>query len=191
MLMLSPPPGTAKENQAPCLRALWPRGLHDLRFYFVVTEQAVLVWPKARMVTLEPNSFRGWRWPRGPLRDSAPPPPQFPKGGPEPQTLGFLAGAPCSVGPGEAPGETRSRPGTRAALHLGVDLPHLIARPPCRDCWPRSPRPGPLCDAHERAEAEKGSPSNTESPKKSTFLSQPAGLAQACCFQVASHSLSP
>lgn len=54
VLMLSAPPRTAKENQAPCLRALWPPGLPDLRFYFVVTEQAVPVWPKAGMVTLEP-----------------------------------------------------------------------------------------------------------------------------------------
>lgn len=98
---------------------------------------------------------------------------------------------PC-VGLGGVPGQARVAARRRAALHLGTDLPATLERTAARlGLSPRGPRPRPLCHAHEGAWAEKECPSNPESLMKSTFLSQPAGLAQACCFQVASHSLSP
>lgn len=88
--------------------------------------------------------------------------------------------------------QDREKRPERPGLHHRVDRPQSTApaalRTPCRDCWPGGPSSRPLCHAHEGAEAEKGSPSNTESPMKSTFLSLSAGLAHACCFQVASHS---
>lgn len=165
-----------KDSQALCFRDVM--GFPCLKFSFTVPEQAILV-------GLEPLST-SQHWPRagtgqgGCAGCGAGPFSRFPKGGRLP------VGASCGVD-----GRSAQRGlwlGTGARLRPDGWTGHTrVLRQPCWDCWPQGPCPRPLCHAHEGAEAEKGSPSNTESPMKSTFLSQSAGLAQACCFRVASH----
>lgn len=162
-LRLSPPAGTAKDGQAPCIRVLWTRGPPHLKFSVVVTEQALLVWAEVGMVALEPaRSGAGLAQAlgKGPLRGGAPPTSRFPEGGREPQ-----AGAPRSVGPGEAPRETRRRPDTGAALHPAVGLPHGRARPPAGMAGPAARARGPFV-THRRAPGLSQGPLPTPSHRR-------------------------
>lgn len=146
---------------------------------FVVIEPVDLLWTDTGMGTLEQDP------PGAGLRLLR----HLPRQGRSPRPLAARQES-NGVGPGEAPEGARSRraPGPGSTSEGPATLERTAARPGLSASRPAS---APLCHAHEGAEAEKGSPSNTASPMKSTFLSQPAGLAHACCFQVASHSLSP
>lgn len=173
--------GTVKEEGAP---GSPPQGtvatkLPHLKSSFVVTEQAVLLWTNTRMETPEQEPLgAGLRLFRHLARQRRSPRP--------------LAAQQESngVGPGEAPEGARSRraPGPGSTSE---DPPHLSAPLPGRDGWPRGPRPRPFV-MHMRAPRLRKGPLQTLSHRRrALFFPSLRAWHMPCCFQVASHSLSP